>query len=30
VLPGEHNFDASLTMQEPWIADGCSFLLEYW
>ncbi|KAI0124128.1 putative polyketide synthase [Xylariales sp. AK1849] len=28
--PGEHNFDASLTIQEAWIADGCSFLLRYW
>ncbi|KAK4155641.1 Alpha/Beta hydrolase protein [Chaetomidium leptoderma] len=30
VLPGEHCFDVSLTMREPWIADGCSFLLKYW
>lgn len=30
VLPGEHCFDVSLTMQEPWIADGCGFLLKYW
>lgn len=30
VLPGEHNFDASLTMQETWIADGCNFLIKHW
>jgi acetyl esterase/lipase len=28
--PGEHNFDASLTRDEPWIAEGCEFLLKYW
>ncbi|KAL4906189.1 Alpha/Beta hydrolase protein [Aspergillus multicolor] len=30
VRPGEHNFDASLTMQEPWLAEGCGFLRELW
>ncbi|KAK8110193.1 uncharacterized protein PG998_006650 [Apiospora kogelbergensis] len=28
--PGEHNFDAALSMHEPWIAEGCDFLLRYW
>lgn len=28
--PGEHNFDAALTKDEPWIAEGCEFLLKYW
>ncbi|KAH6649116.1 putative polyketide synthase [Truncatella angustata] len=30
IQPGEHNFDASMTMKEGWIADGCDFILRYW
>lgn len=27
---GEHAFEASLTMKEAWIAEGCEFLLSFW
>ncbi|KAK4185844.1 Alpha/Beta hydrolase protein [Podospora australis] len=27
---GEHNFDASLGMEEGWVKEGCEFLLGYW
>ncbi|KAI1333950.1 putative polyketide synthase [Xylariaceae sp. FL0016] len=30
IRPGEHNFDASLGVHEPWIAEGCDFLLKHW
>ncbi|OCK74973.1 putative polyketide synthase [Lepidopterella palustris CBS 459.81] len=27
---GEHAFEATLTMKEPWIAEGCKFLMSFW
>ncbi|KAK8133289.1 hypothetical protein PG999_001462 [Apiospora kogelbergensis] len=28
--PGDHMFDAYVSMEEGWVRDGCNFLSQYW
>jgi hypothetical protein len=28
--PGDHTFEALATMDEPWVQEGCRFVVKFW